>query len=150
MTKTIPLSRQPVTAAMNPWMQVEAFDEPCLFGFAEEHSATGGLAWTLSTPIEEMTSAADRARTASGRVYKLGREISLQELDEEGRVALRLLLTTDEYPGREDERDWLVACKMARHLELGAPKRSDPIAAKRFLQLHADAYIAKRRRLGRG
>ena len=147
MRKTVPLSRQSATAIMNPWMEVEAFDQPCLFGFAEQHPSTGGLSWVLSTEIKEMTPAADRARTASGRIYALGREISLRELDEEGRVALRLLLTAgqDGYPGRNDDRDWVVACKVARHLRLEPPLRRDPTAVKRFLRLNADAYIAKRR-----
>lgn len=142
--KTVPLKQQLVTAIMSRWMEVEAFGEQCLFGFAERHPATGGLSWTLSTQIEEMTPSADRARTASGRVYSLGQEISLQDLDEEGGVALRLLLTTEEYPGRDGDRDWVVACKVARHLALHAPSRTDPSTVKRFLQLHAEAYITKR------
>lgn len=150
MTRPVPLNRQPATATMSRWMEIEVDGECCLFGFAEQHPRTGGLSWTVSTPIEEMTPAADRVRTASGRVYQLGRNISLQELDEEGRVALRLLVTTDDYPGRDDEHAWLVSCKMARHLKSDPPPRNDPPAVKRFLQLHAGAYVAKRRRLGSG
>ena len=71
---TPPLSGAEITARMDPWMLAEAFGEECLFGFAGLHPATGGLSWVLSTPVAEFNEAADRARTASGRVYALGRQ----------------------------------------------------------------------------
>ena len=99
----------------------------------------------LSTPVEEFTTAADRARTVSGRVYALGRQISARDLDEEGRVALRLLLAGDlQYPGVSDDVKWVTAQKMARHLRVTAPPRSDPIAVERFLEKHHEAYLERR------
>lgn len=141
----VPLSRQRVTAMMSQWMVVDVMDEQCLFGFAERHPNTGGLSWVLSTPITEFTASSDRARTASGRVYQLGREISVCDLDEEGRVCLRLFLAEDRdaYPGAEIDRAWVVARKMARHLELTAPSRNDPAAVERFFELYRESYLAR-------
>jgi hypothetical protein len=92
---TTPLADAAVTATMTLWMVVDAFGKKCLFGYADRHPKTGGLSWVLSTPVVEFTATADRARTASGRVYALGRPITESDLDEEGGVALRLLLAGD-------------------------------------------------------
>jgi hypothetical protein len=143
---TIPLADAPVTATMTKWMVVEAFGEECLFGFAAEHPNTGGQSYVLSTPVLELTASADRARTASGRVYALGRAINFRELDDEGRVALRLLLADGqhEYPGDSDDLAWVTAQKIARHLRVSAPPRADPVAVERFLERHMAAYLALR------
>jgi hypothetical protein len=142
----IPLARAPVTAVMARWMMVEACDGECLFGFAAEHPGTGGLSYVLSTHVVELTEAADRARTASGRVYALGREISVRELDAEGRVALRVLLAngSDGYPGVDDDLAWVSARKMARHLRVSPPSRANPAAVQRFIDRHINAYRARR------
>jgi hypothetical protein len=144
---TTPLADAEVTATMTLWMTVGALGHDRLFGFADWHPKTGGLSWVLSTPVVAFTQAADRARTRSGRVYALGRHISSRELDEEGRVALRLLLTGDPtlYPSGSGDLRWLTAQKMARHLRVTAPPRSDPIAVERFLDGHLEAYIQRRR-----
>jgi hypothetical protein len=147
VTVTTPLADAAVTATMTLWMVVDAFGEECLFGYADWHPNTGGLSWVLSTPIKEFTAAADRARTMSGRVYALGRQISARDLDEEGRVALRLLLAVDlDYPGVSDDINWITAQKMARHLKLTAPPRSDPVGVECFLETHHHVYLERRRR----
>jgi hypothetical protein len=140
---TISLADAKVTATMNVWMVVDAFGEECLFGFATSHPNTGGLSYVLSTSVLEFTASADRARTASGRVYSLGRQISHRDLDEEGQIALRMLLAdgADTYPGAEDDIQWLSARKMARHLGLTAPTRSDPVAVENFWRMNLPAYV---------
>jgi hypothetical protein len=144
------LDDEEVTATMTSWMLVDAFGDECLFGFAERHPSTGGLSWVLSTPVVEINQAEDRARTKSGRVYALGRQITPDELDEEGSVALGLLLEDGppRHPADERDKNWLVARKMARHLQLGAPPRSDPAAVVRFLSTYRDAYVSYLIRLG--
>jgi hypothetical protein len=141
-----PLANAPATAVMSSWMTVEAFGDECLFGFATSHPTTGGLSWILSTPVIEFTASADKARTASGRVYALDRHVTHRELDEEGRVALRLLLLDDPdgYPGRSDDLAWVTSRKMARHLAVTAPSRVDPIAVEHFIRSHINAYLALR------
>ena len=84
-------------------MLVEAFGHECLFGFAIFQPSTRGLSWTLSTGVIEFSASADRARTEFGRVYQLGRQISVRDLDHEGRVAFRVLLSGDDYLGRDDD-----------------------------------------------
>ena len=138
------------TASMDPWLVVDVSSEPSLFGFARRHPSTGGLSWVLSTAIVELDEAAGRARTKSGRVYELGRRIEPGELDEEGSLALRLLLarwTRREPPPDQDLR-WLTARKMARHLRVEPPRRDDPAAVERFLRTYHESYVA--RRDGRG
>ena len=127
---------------MTEWLVVDKFGEEVLFGFATSHPNTGGLSYVLSTPVLEFIESADRARTASGRVYSLGRQISHRELDEEGQIALRMFLADDPsgYPGADDDILWLSARKMARHLGLIAPPRADPVAVDRFWQMHLRAY----------
>jgi hypothetical protein len=141
-----PLADAAVTATMTLWMVVDAFGEECLFGYAEWHPNTGGLSWVLSTPIVEFTAAANRARTASGRVYALDRQISARDLDEEGHVALQYLLEGHLlYPGVSDDVKWVTAQKMARHLRIAAPPRSDLLAVENFLEIHKDAYLERRK-----
>jgi hypothetical protein len=140
------LNNEPTTAEVDPWMVVEVEDQPSLFGFALHHPRTGGRSWVLSTMIVEMNEAADRARTASGRIYALGRRITSTELDEEGTLALRLLLakwTGLEPPPDQDVR-WLTARKMARHLRLEPPSRDDPVTVELFLRNYHEHYVAKR------
>lgn len=140
---TISLADARITATMTEWMVVDAFGEECLFGFAPSHPNTGGLSYVLSTAVEEFTESADRARTASGRVYSLGRQISHRDLDEEGQIALRMFMADDPngYPGADDDLRWLSARKMARHLGLTAPARSDPVAVENFWKTNVEAYM---------
>lgn len=139
---TADLLRAPVTATMSRWLVVEAYDEDCLFGFAEIHPRTGGLSWLLSTPIIELSEEVCRARTRSGRVYQLGRKMSAPELDDEGRTALRLLLNRDDCPGRAQDTAWVTAQKVARHLALVPPPRSNPAEVERFHMSYRDTYLA--------
>jgi hypothetical protein len=94
----------------------------------------------------EFAQAADRARTESGRVYVLGRQICSRDLDEEGRVALRLLLADDMsgYPGRDDDVAWLTSPKMARHLGVGPPPRGAYVAVEQFIERHRKAHLLLR------
>ncbi len=137
-----PLDQAPITARLSRWMAVIAHGRECLFGFADWHPNTGGLSWLLSTHIVELDEAMGRARTVSGRIYALGREISARDLDEEGRTVLRLLLTEDSYPRKEDDLMWVITQKMARHLGLDRPPRADPAAVGLFFVRHRDAYEA--------
>lgn len=133
-------------AEMNPWLVVDVDGEPSLFGFALRHPNTGGLSWVLSTRIVELDEATGRARTESGRVYTLGRRIRRDELDEEGRLALRLLLakwTEMEAPPGNDLR-WLTARKMSRHLGVESPRRDDPAAVEEFLATYHELYALRR------
>lgn len=143
---TTTLEKASVTARMSKWMLIEADDDECLFGFADEHPVTMGLSWVISTPVVEMNEPATRALTASGRVYALGREISYRELDEEGRTALRLLVTDrlEDYPGRAYDVAWLITQKMARHLKLPPPLRSDMDAVEEFCRQHLRSYLELR------
>jgi hypothetical protein len=142
-TRAVPLAKASADAVMTVWMTVDAFGAECLFGFAAKHPSTGGLSWVLSTPVVQFTEAADRARTASGRVYVLRRQISVREVDEEGRVALSLMLGNDreQYPRHDDDVAWIVARKMARHLRMASPPRADPAAVEQFIESNRAAYI---------
>jgi len=135
---------------MTEWLVVDKFGEEVLFGFATSHPNTGGLSYVLSTSVLEFTESADRARTASGRVYSLGRQISHRELDEEGQIALRMFLSDgpNAYPGAGDDLRWLSARKMARHLGLIAPPRADPVAVEQFWETNLEAYLRLRSRWG--
>ncbi|WP_158933124.1 hypothetical protein [Acidisphaera sp. S103] len=145
---TPPLADALITATMTQWMVVDAIGDECLFGYATWHPNTGGLSWVLSTPIVEFTESADRARTSSGRVYSLGQVITARDLDEEGRIALRLLLAVDpNYPGVNDDRNWVIAQKMARHLRLAAPRRSDHVGVERFLEEYHNSYTQRLRKM---
>lgn len=143
----VPLASAPVTAVMTDWLTLEDMGEECLFGYATQHPTTGGLSWVRSTPIVEFSPAADRARTLSGRVYALGRQISVRELSEEGSVVLLLFVSQDEYSGRGDDLAWVTSQKMARHLGLPLPPRN-PAEVARFMARHLNAYLLLRRGLG--
>lgn len=133
-------------ALMDPWLVVCANAERSLFGFARRHPTTGGLSWMLSTPIVELNEVTGRARTLSGRPYQLGRRIEPCELDEEGAVALCLLLGRHAQRGPFSGHDvsWLIARKMARHLNLSPPPRDDTEVVEQFLRTHHDRYMAMR------
>jgi hypothetical protein len=109
----------------------------CLFGFADKHARTGGLSWTLSTPIQEHVGA--YARTLSGRIYHLGDQITEAKLTEEGKIALRLLTDHSPYPEMEDDVRWISAQKMARHLNLLPPPRVVSLV-NTFLLENSDRY----------
>ena len=141
----------PAASGLDPWLPLELGGEEVLFGYAERHPATGGLSWVRSSPVAELDEEAGRARTASGRVYALGRRVALEDLDEEGSTALRLLaaesLGAEPLPGDDDDARWVSARKWARHLGVEAPPR-DRAAVGRFLRRHAERYLALR--AGRG
>jgi hypothetical protein len=146
------LADEPTTAEMDPWLLVEVHGEDCLFGFAKWHPTTGGLSWTRSTPIIELDETAGRARTASGRVYALGRAIEFEELDEEASLAWCLVAGAVSMPEAARWRGvrWLTARKMARHLGTVAPPRSDPEAVEKFLEAHRERYLSLRRGWDKG
>ena len=135
-------------ACMDPWLTVDATGETCLFGYALLHPRTGGLSWVLTTPLVGFDRHGRQARTASGRLYALGREIRQEELDEEGAVALRLLVrhpyATD--PASERDRIWLASQKMARHLGAPPPTRNSHDTVIQFVALNALRYRAVRSR----
>lgn len=120
--------------------------ESCLFGFAAHHPVTGGLSWLLSTRVVELEEASSHAHTASGRFYRLGRRITVTELGEEGRLALRLLVTHRDLPGPERSVGvaWLCACKMARHLSLPEPCFGEDAKIKLFLAQYGPRYARLR------
>ena len=141
-------------AVMDPWTLVDISDEErVLFGFCFQHPTTGGLAWTRSTPVRYLNEKLGIAQTASGRHYILGERISSDRLPtEEAQVALSLLVG----PGRVAEhldltsakerchaRNWITACKIARHLQLELPKR-DLVEVEAFMSAHLGAYLALR------
>ncbi len=146
-TPATPLSNAVVTAAMTVWMAVDVRGDERLFGFAARHPTTGGLSWVLSTRIVEFSEIAGRARTESGRVYALGRQISSRDLDEEGRIAMRLPLSDglEAYPDRDDDIAWVTARKMARHLGIDAPPRGAYVAVSQFIGCHPGVCLALRR-----
>ncbi len=143
----------PAAAGLDPWLVLELGGAEVLFGYAERHPATGGLSWVRNSPVVELDEAAGRARTASGRVYALGRRTAIEELDEEARTALRLLaaesLGAEPLPGDADEARWVSARKWARHLGAAAPPR-DRAAVARFLRRHGERYLALRAGQGKG
>jgi hypothetical protein len=90
---TGPAAEGTTDAELNPWTVVGEDDNACLFGFALRHPRTGGLAWTLSTPIVSLDERRQQAVTRSGRRYTLGRRVSPDALpDEEAEVAYALLV----------------------------------------------------------
>ncbi len=142
----------PAAAGLDPWLVLELGGEEVLFGYAARHPCTGGLGWVRSSPVVELDEEAGRARTESGRVYALGRRTAVEELDEEGRTALRLLaaesLGAEPLPGDADDARWVSARKWARHLGAAAPPR-DRAAVARFLHRHEERYLALRAGAGR-
>ncbi len=80
------------------------------------------------------------ARTASGIIYALGRRLSRPEdlSDADAQAAFRaLVLQTSDGA----ERDWLAACKMARHLRIPLPSPSD---ASDFIERRRGAYAQRK------
>lgn len=139
-----------IDAVLDPWCEVPLhWGARILFGFALWHPTTGGLGWTMSTPIMELDETAGRAKTLSGRRYSLGRRIEPEDIPDEGEeawLAFDLLLgsDTDELvppisaePGLEQR--WVTACKMSRHLKVPAPGRS-PRAVDAFVERHGANY----------
>jgi hypothetical protein len=132
----------PTSAALDPWMTVVEIDEvrnrrtTTLFGYAVAHHRTGGLAWLTTGPVVKVEG--ERAVTASGTVYALGRRLSSPEEigDAEGRAAFRAFVLRE---ADEAERAWLHACKIARHLGLPLPR---PEEAAPFLDDHRAEYAA--------
>jgi hypothetical protein len=130
-------------ATIREWIIVQYLGEFCIFGFAERHASTGGLSWVISTPVVDLSAtAAGTLRTISGRLYILGKRIEEPDLDEEGRVALRMLIRPDGVYSHDEQLDllWLTALKMARHLGLKAPPRAAHDAIAVFVQRHGAAY----------
>lgn len=141
-------------AVMDPWTLVDISDgERVLFGFCIHHPRTGGLSWTRSTQVRYLNERLGIAQTASGRHYILGERISVETLPtEEARVALSLLVGADlngenlgvtSAKDRCEGREWITACKIARHLQLELPKR-DVVQVKAFMSAHLGAYLALR------
>jgi hypothetical protein len=144
------------TARMDPWCPVPLIGGArVLFGFAVWHPNTGGLSWVCSTPIRKLDAASGQATTASGRRYTLGRQIQPEDVPGEGEeawIAFDLLIGADAAdgdavppisadPGRDTR--WVTACKVARHLGLGAPRRA-PADVDGFLRRNMDAYRLRR------
>ena len=137
-------------ASLDPWCLIPTIDgETLLFGFAVWHPETGGLGWLLSTEVLELEADHGRAVTRSGRRYTLGRRFDPVDVGAEGeepRLAFDLLIA-DAFEGievlREVDRDWLMACKAARHLEVDRPARSQAAVAK-FRADYQVAYLQLR------
>ncbi len=89
-------------ACMDPWCLISLRDGACLFGFATRHNGTGGSSWMRSSPVAQLDEARGRARTASGRLYELGRRTEPGHLqDPEAWAAFRLLIETPGTPMRK-------------------------------------------------
>lgn len=138
-------------ADMDPWCLVPDGDKPVLFGFAHRHPLTGGLSWVLSTPVVAIDPTHGRAVTLSGRQYALGRRVAVPELpDTEARIAYALLVAvhlgidTSVLLGDLDAdlaRQWIIACKMSRHLDLPVPERKRSVL-KAFYARNAARYAS--------
>ncbi len=140
------------SAAMDPWCLVPlTTGGQVLLGYATQHASTGGLSWVRSTPVVDVDEVAGRARTASGRTYRLGRRIEPADLPAEGEeawLAYDTLVRCDAADHRtvpplstDRHRDslWLGALKMARHLGIAAPERSLAVVED-FIRRNIDAY----------
>lgn len=134
------------TAWLSDWMLVIVEGESCLFGFAAHHPVTGGLSWLLSTKVVELEEARSHAHTASGRFYRLGRKVTVSELDDEGRLAFRLLVTHRGLTGPERTSGvaWLCARKMARHLRVAEPPLGQDAEIELFLAQYGTRYARLR------
>lgn len=138
-------------AELDPWLHVDLADGTrLLFGYAVSHVATGGLAWTRSSPVRRYEIRTGLVITASGRRYQLGRRIACLDLpDQEAKVAFALLIGPDlgvsfgDLVGpkiREGEAaDWLRACKISRHIGTQPPPL-DGAAINEFLRQHEATY----------
>ena len=139
---------------MDPWSKIDLRNgRQVLFGFAVLHPETGGRSWTCSTTVTWCSDAVGVAGTESERVYTLGRQFRVSDLPLEGEeawVACSLLLGA---AGSElilpinvdrwlDPR-WLASCKVARHLDLSAPRRRSA-DVETFLDAHMQSYVLKR------
>lgn len=146
-------------ARLDPWCLVPLEgDIEVLFGYGIRHPVLVGLSWMTTSPVVELDAKAGRALTKSGRSYELGRQVLLADVPREGEeawVALDLMLGSslddrEAVPPRvadlEGDRNWLAACKAARHLGLPTPGRT-PWEVEEFLGLHLAAYLKLR---GRG
>jgi hypothetical protein len=148
-------SKQEVDAHLDPWCEVPMeTGGSVLFGFALHHAETGGLAWLSSSQLVDLKEAAGRARTMSGRRYRLGRRFDPLDVGAEGeeaRLAFALLIGVD-FEDLDDlvevDRRWLQARKAARHLGLEPPIRTDA-ATRSFFETYGEAYVAIRQRGGR-
>ena len=143
-------------AYLDPWCAVPLIGgDDVLFGFALAHPTTGGLGWLVSTPVRSLDRKRRRAVTASGRRYRLGRRIALRDIPgqgEEAWLAFDLLVGADAAdldavpPISADpaaDRQWVAACKMARHLCLAAPSRA-PREVEAFISENLHAYLRRR------
>jgi hypothetical protein len=142
-------------AHLDPWCVVPLADGTwILFGFALEHAATAGLAWTSSSELLELDRATGRGGTRSGRRYLLGRRFEAIDVGAEGeeaRLAFGLLIgDAFEHAAaiREVDRMWLASRKVARHLEVQPPVRR-PADIQAFVARHAAAYVRLREQRGR-
>jgi hypothetical protein len=155
-------SDPPGDARLDPWCLVPLEGNiEVLFGYGIRHPVLLGLSWMTTSLVVELDAEAGRALTKSGRRYELGRQVLLADIPREGEeawVALDLLLgsTLDDreaIPARtadlDGDRDWLAACKAARHLGLSAPGRT-PWEVEEFLGKHLTAYLELRGAAKRG
>ncbi len=139
-------------AHLDSWCVVPLTDGiRILFGYALAHEETDGLAWMSGSELLEHDLAAGRAVTRSGRHYLLGRRFEAVDVGAEGaeaRLAFVLLIGLG-YEGMADLHEvdlrWLMACKAARHLGIEPPSRTEA-ATRDFVDRHAEAYFAVRRR----
>lgn len=136
-------------ARLDPWCLVDIDGNKHLFGYAVVHNLTGGKSWTRSSPIVEIDEEAGLCRTASGRLYGLGRRIMAKDLeDEEALLALEMLI---ERPRKGDRLEmgksvrascFLTARKIARHLGIETPVTLDGDHAA-FIEQHQADYRRK-------
>lgn len=131
-------------AQLEPWCFGELAGARCLFGFATQHNMLGGLSWVRSSPIVEIDETMGRARTYSGRLYRLGKKITPAEFDEEASAAFRQLFRKSKNKTDRRTAIWLTCCKMGRWLNLTPPPRKDILGLEQFMQTHEDAYLRAR------
>jgi hypothetical protein len=137
------------SAQLDPWLLVEEDQAQSLFGFALRHPRTGGLAWTISTPVVHADLSRGRATTQSGRLYILGARIAPVDLpDLEAQIAFALLagpyahsIAKAVLAGLDEglARRWVGARKVARHLRLPPPPM-DYETVTQFLRQHEGDY----------
>lgn len=147
--------RRSNSAAMDPWSVVPLLSgELVLFGFALWHPKSKGLSWMNTSDVMELDLASRQATTRSGRHYSLGRRFSILDVNVEGPEARIVFdcLIGDNFEGaeklRELDRQWVIACKIGRHLKKRAPARKG-LDVKAFLDRYSDDYISYRARIDR-
>jgi hypothetical protein len=140
-------------AHLDPWCVARlATGEKLLFGYALVHPKTGGLGWMTSSYVASLDLSSGRARTASGRLYRLGRRFDVMDVGAEGeeaRTAFDLAIGRDFDDAlelRALDHNWVATCKAARFLKVRPPKRTRA-AVDAFIDKHTEAYIELRRRL---